>query len=73
VVHEAVRTGGFGAEIAAQAAEKGFWDLNGPVLRIAAPDTPKPSAPTLEAVAMPDAGGIAGHIRRGLSDAREHA
>jgi acetoin:2,6-dichlorophenolindophenol oxidoreductase subunit beta len=73
VVHEAVRTGGFGAEIAAQAAEKGFWDLNGPVIRIAAPDTPKPSAPTLEAAAIPDAGRIAERIRRGLSNEREDA
>jgi pyruvate/2-oxoglutarate/acetoin dehydrogenase E1 component len=71
VVHEAVRTGGFGAEIAAQAAESAFWDLDGPIVRITAPDTPKPSAPALEAAAIPDAQRIADGVRTGLSARQE--
>ncbi len=67
VVHEAVRTCGFGAEIAATAAERAFWSLDGPVVRITAPDTPKPSAATLEAVAIPSAERIAREIRRALA------
>jgi len=54
VVHEATRTGGFGAEIAARAAEDWFWRLDAPVIRVTAPDAPKPSAPTLEAAFIPD-------------------
>ena len=69
VVHEAVRTCGFGAEVAAQAAERGFWHLDGPVVRVTAPDTPKPSAPTLEAVAIPDAERVARGVRQALAGA----
>ena len=67
VVHEAVRTCGFGAEVAALAAERGFWHLDGPVVRITAPDCPKPSAPSLEAVAIPDAERVARGIRRAMA------
>lgn len=67
VVHEAVRTCGFGAEVAALAAERGFWHLDGPVVRVTAPDCPKPSAPTLEAVAIPDAERIVRGVRRALA------
>ena len=67
VVHEAVRTCGFGAEVAALAAERGFWHLDGPVVRITAPDCPKPSAPSLEAVAIPDAERVAGGVRRAIA------
>jgi pyruvate/2-oxoglutarate/acetoin dehydrogenase E1 component len=69
VVHEAVRTCGFGAEVAALAAERGFWHLDGPIVRVTAPDCPKPSAPTLEAVAIPDAERIARGVRQALAGA----
>ena len=64
IVHEAVRTCGFGAEVAALAAERGFWHLDAPVVRVTAPDCPKPSAPSLEAVAIPDAERVARGVRR---------
>jgi len=45
VVHQAVRCMGFGAEVAAQLQEKAFDYLDSPIIRVAAPDTPPPSAP----------------------------
>jgi pyruvate dehydrogenase E1 component beta subunit len=53
IVHEAVRTGGFGGEIAAIVAEEGFDSLDAPVKRVTAPDTPVPFAPVLEAAYLP--------------------
>lgn len=67
VVHEAVRTGGFGAEIAARAAEQWFWSLDAPVVRVTAPDAPKPSAPSLEAAVIPDADAVVAGVRRLLA------
>jgi pyruvate/2-oxoglutarate/acetoin dehydrogenase E1 component len=53
VVHEAVQTAGFGAEIVARVAEHAFWALDAPVRRLASPDIPKPSAPVLERATIP--------------------
>src|SRR5204863_7094331 len=53
VLHEDTRTGGFGAEISATVAEEAFEDLDAPVKRIAAPDTPVPFSPPLEKAYIP--------------------
>jgi 2-oxoisovalerate dehydrogenase E1 component beta subunit len=63
IVHEAPLTGGFGAEIAARIADQAFEHLDGPVRRLAYPDTPVPYQKDLEAAALPDAGKILGAIR----------
>ena len=56
IVHEAVKTGGFGGEIAAMVADEGFDLLNAPIKRVAAPDTPVPFSPVLERAYLPDEG-----------------
>lgn len=48
IVHEAVKQGGFGAEIAATVAEEAMDYLDAPILRYGAPFCPIPFAPTLE-------------------------
>ncbi|MEA3411648.1 MAG: alpha-ketoacid dehydrogenase subunit beta [Pseudomonadota bacterium] len=42
IVHEAARTGGFGAEIAANLSERGLLHLLSPVVRVTGPDTVMP-------------------------------
>ena len=55
VVHEDTKTGGIAGEIAALLCEKAFSDLDGPLVRVAALDTPVPYAPTLEEYFLPNA------------------
>jgi pyruvate/2-oxoglutarate/acetoin dehydrogenase E1 component len=52
VAHQAPRTGGFGAEIAAQVQELAFDQLDAPIVRVAGLDTPAPYYVELEKVAM---------------------
>jgi 2-oxoisovalerate dehydrogenase E1 component len=59
VVHEANRTGGFGAELAARLNEDAFEQLDGPVVRVAAPDVRWPAAPSLQAALLPESKSIA--------------
>lgn len=58
VVHEAVRTAGAGAEIAAQIQEKAFFSLDAPVWRVAGTDTPIPQDPQLEQLCIPSVADI---------------
>ena len=55
IVHEAVRTAGFGAEIAATVVDEGFDLLDAPIKRVTAPDTPVPFSPVLEDAFVPSA------------------
>lgn len=54
VLHDATRFCGFGAEIAAIAAEEAFSALKAPVVRIAGPDIPVPISPPQEAFYKPN-------------------
>ena len=54
VVHEDTRTGGIAGEIAAIVNEEVFDYLDGPVLRVTAPDTPVPYSPPLEEFFLPN-------------------
>ena len=63
IVHEAVRFGGIGAEIAAQIQEQAFDYLDAPIGRVAAPFSPIPFSPALEKLYVPDAERIAAGVR----------
>jgi 2-oxoisovalerate dehydrogenase E1 component beta subunit len=54
IVHEDTLTGGIGAELAAMLADEMFEYLDGPIMRVAAPDVPFPYAPPLEAAYLPN-------------------
>jgi 2-oxoisovalerate dehydrogenase E1 component beta subunit len=53
IVEEANQTCSAGAEVAALIAEKGWEDLDGPVVRVSAPDVPIPFSPPLEQAVLP--------------------
>jgi len=54
IIHEAVKRGGYGAEIQAVVSEKAFDYLDAPIKRVAAANTPVPFAPILENFVIPD-------------------
>ncbi len=54
IVHEAVKRGGVGAEIAAQIADEMFDYLDAPIKRVAALNVPIPFSPPLEKYVVPD-------------------
>lgn len=64
VVHEAVKTAGPGAEIAAQIQERIFFELEAPILRVAAKDVPLPQNGDLEQLCIPSVDDIAEAARR---------
>lgn len=55
IVHEACTTGSIAGEIAMLVANKAIEYLDGPVVRVGAPDTPVPFSPTLEDFFIPSA------------------
>jgi 2-oxoisovalerate dehydrogenase E1 component beta subunit len=54
VVHEDTRTAGIAGEIAVSITETVFEYLDGPIVRVTAPDTPVPYSPTLEEAFLPN-------------------
>jgi len=64
IVHEDLRTGGFGAEIAAVVADEAFLDLDAPVARVTMPDIPSPHHPKLMEWALPSVERIRAEIER---------
>jgi 2-oxoisovalerate dehydrogenase E1 component beta subunit len=64
IVHEDSLTGGFGGELAAIVGSEAFDSLDGPILRVAAPDAPAtPFNTSLEELYLPNADKIAKAIR----------
>jgi 2-oxoisovalerate dehydrogenase E1 component beta subunit len=64
ILHEDTRTGGMAGEIAALIADEAFEDLDGPILRVTAPDTPVPYAAALEDAFIPRAEDVVRTARR---------
>ena len=64
IVHEDLRTGGFGAEIAAVVADEAFLDLDAPVARVTMPDVPSPHHPSLLDWAVPSVEKIRAEVDR---------
>jgi acetoin:2,6-dichlorophenolindophenol oxidoreductase subunit beta len=63
VVYEANRTGGFGAEIAAEIGEQLFEHLVAPVARVAAKDVPIPFSPPMEKFVIPQVEDITSGVK----------
>lgn len=64
IVHEAVRNCGFGAELAARAAEEAFLFLDAPVQRVAGKDCPVPYCKDLEEEVLPQKKDIEAALRQ---------
>jgi len=64
IVEEDNLTGGWGAELAAKLGEAAFYDLDAPITRLAAPDTPVPCASTLEREYVPSVERVVQYARR---------
>jgi pyruvate dehydrogenase E1 component beta subunit len=63
VVHEAIKRGGYGGEIAAMVAEEAFDDLDAPPRRLAGLETPIPYAQPLELGVVPQVADIVAAAR----------
>jgi 2-oxoisovalerate dehydrogenase E1 component len=63
VVHEAVKRGGFGAEIAAMVSERGLDLLDAPIARVGARNVPMPYNDKLEVATIPSREDILAAIR----------
>ncbi|WP_027878417.1 alpha-ketoacid dehydrogenase subunit beta [Meiothermus cerbereus] len=67
VVYEAMRTGGFGAEVAARIAEEALDYLQAPIVRVAGWDAPYPPFSAVENFYRPDARRVLEAVRRVLT------
>ena len=63
VVHEANRTCGVGAEVAATVTERAWSSLKAPVVRVTSPDTPAPASFALEAAFTPQVESIVAAVQ----------
>ena len=63
IAHEAARNCGFGAELAARAADEAFLLLDAPVMRVAGKDCPVPYCKDLEEEVLPQAEDIEQALR----------
>jgi pyruvate/2-oxoglutarate/acetoin dehydrogenase E1 component len=63
VLDEANATCAAGAQVAALIAEKGWEDLDGPVVRVATPDVPIPFSPPLEQAVLPQVDDVREAVR----------
>ena len=68
IVHEAVKQGGVGAEVAARTAEDMIDYLDAPIIRLGAPFVPIPYAPTLERLVKIEPGDIIRAVKDLLGD-----
>jgi 2-oxoisovalerate dehydrogenase E1 component beta subunit len=64
IVHEDTRAGGIAGELAAIICEEVFEYLDGPVLRVTAPDTPVPYSPPLEGFFLPKVSDVLNTARK---------
>jgi 2-oxoisovalerate dehydrogenase E1 component beta subunit len=58
LLHEDTRTGGMAGELAASITESVWEHLDGPIVRVTAPDTPVPYSPPLEEAFLPNCGKV---------------
>jgi len=63
IAHEAVESGGLGAEISARIGSDLFDELDAPVTRVACPFSPIPFAPGLEQALLPGTANIVRAVR----------
>ncbi len=68
VVHEAVVTGGLGAELVAGLSAKTFDVLASPAIRVGAPHTPVPASPFLEQFYAPSVDDVVAAVLKTLGD-----
>lgn len=66
IVEEDVITMGMGAELAAIISEKGFFDLDAPIIRVAGKDVPIPYSKELEKMAIPNIDEIKTAVKKTL-------
>lgn len=67
IAHEAVETGGIGAEIATRVQEVAFRELAAPVLRVGAPFAPVPTSIVLEKAFVPGDDQIIDAVHRSIA------
>jgi 2-oxoisovalerate dehydrogenase E1 component beta subunit len=64
LLHEDVKTGGIAGELSAIINEEAFEDLDGPIVRITAQDSPVPFSPPQEEYFLPKVSDVVREVRR---------